>query len=236
MWNTRIIFVLLPVFCLICISTSAQNLESRLKEHYVGKAVEIKLPVPHAKSPMLVYPRRENMFDLKLWEMKLEKAGLGLEPGVIAVIKDVELDNREVMFTLIGVGFEYPTFEIPVTTLSEKIWDHGSGKIKFKSDRPIAEESNPITTINTWLSNVAIAKYLISEDELSEEIQREIKDKIISRGMSRKAVYIVLGDPAEILKELKENVLIEAWIYEREDFTSLMVVFHDGRVEIIKEF
>ena len=45
-----------------------------------------------------------------------------------------------------------------------------------------------------------------------------------------------MGEPSEILRDLRQGVLEEAWFYEKDDFTSLMILFRDGQVALIKEF
>ena len=77
---------------------------------------------------------------------------------------------------------------------------------------------------------------LVTGDDLPPEMQTAVRNGVILAGMNHKAVFLALGEPMEILRELRQGGLDEAWLYEREDFITLMVIFRDGLVTTIKEF
>lgn len=231
------LFVISSMLFLFCQGMPAysQDLESRLTEHYVGKPVVVRIPIPDDKQTMLVYMDKEEKFDKGLYEHKLKRVGIGLEPEVVAVIKEVKVNNKEMTFHFIGVGFELPDKEFTTQLLDKNIIGQGAGKVRFKFNQSI-DESTQIDTVNSWLSLIVSTRALITDEGLPEAVKVAIKENKVVTGMNRKAVYLSLGDPSEVLRELKDGSLIEAWIYEKEDFSAQMIVFNNGRVVSVTEF
>lgn len=231
----RVIPLIALMFLLPFAPVFAQDLATRLKEHYVGKVVMAKVPLPE-NSPLIMYPEREDRFDNELLRLKLDRAGIGLEPGMFAVIKSIELDGREIDVRLVGVGYDLPGQRIADDLLDAKILQQGSARIRILPKTALADVSDPIGTLNGWLADLVSIRTLASDNDLPEEIRAAIATKNVIAGMNHKAVYLVMGEPTAVLRELRVGRLEEAWLYEREDFSTLMVFFVDGRVELIKEF
>lgn len=226
------------IFCVTVFAAgqSSQDMKEQLNQHYVGKPVMVKVPLPPANAPLLLYPEKEKNTDLALYKLKLEKAGIGLEVGTIAIIKELDIRENEITFHLIGVGEEYPSGNISPELLDEKIWGYGGARVRVKLETPLEQVENPLTLLNNTLSIVVTTKSLVSLENIPAEFREAVKAGVVGRGMNRQMVYLIMGDPSEILREFKDDVLKEAWLYEKEDFTTLMILFSDGRVTQIKEF
>jgi hypothetical protein len=226
----------LITFVLFAAPAQAQSLEDRLRTHYEGKFVQVKVPLPAEMAPLMVYPQRKSMFDAPLYMLKVDRIGIGLESGAIAMIKKLSVSSKELTFDLVGVGFELPLGGFPPDLVDEKVWNMGSGRIRIVLDEALSDDPTLIKQINGWLSPLLATRPLISDDDLPPEIQRAVRGGIVMAGMNHKAVYLTLGEPTDVIRELQQGVLHEAWIYERQDMTTLMVLFRDGLVTVIKEF
>jgi hypothetical protein len=215
---------------------AAQDIDSRLKDHYIGKPVVVKLPMPDEKQIMLLYPERDDVFDQALYKLKLERVGVGLYPGMIALISELDVDRDEITFHFVGMGYEGPLGTIPTEILDNKVFGEGSARVKMKLPRNLSEIENPVTTINGWLSTIIGTRTLVTSEDLPEPVRIAIGRKEVTTGMNRKAVYLSLGEPTEVLRELEGTTMIEAWVYDKEDFSSIVVIFENGRVVEKREF
>lgn len=214
----------------------SQSFEQRLKVHYIGKHVVVRLPLPHTRGLLVIHPDKEPAIDKPLYALQIKKGGLGIEAGVFAVIKEIKLSRTDITFELIGVGYELPPGAIAPEFLDEDIWGHGSARIRIKRVKSLSGDQVALSEINRWLSEVVETRALVSAEDLPEEMQEAIRKGIIHAGMNQKAVYLALGWPSDVIRELKDGVILEAWLYEREDFSTLMVSFRDGLVTVIKEY
>ena len=227
--------IVLLLLLVAATSLEAQDLQILARDHYVGKTVIARMPFPDDKSIMVLYPEKENLFDKELYRLKMERVGVGLEPGDLAIIKSVEVDGTDVTFHFIGAGDILPNGKIPPEMLDKDVWGNGGAKLKIKGGATLKNSNSKLTTINKFLSIVCETKALTSADSLPKAMQAAIKAGVVETGMPKKAVYLMLGDPTDVIKELKGDLLREAWIYEKEDFSTLMIIFHDGKVYLIKE-
>ena len=223
---------------LVCFAASlrAQDVEWVLRDHYVGKYVVVKIPLPTTRNPLQIYPERANRLDIPLYSLKIERDGAGLEPGEVAIIRNVEVDRREVTFELVGVGFEMPPGSVAVDLMREVIWGQGGSRLTLVFEEPLNLGESLISDINRGLSAAVNTRALVSDDGLPPEMQEAIRNGIVTAGMNHRAVYLTLGEPTEILRELRDGSLFEAWLYEREDFTTLLVLFREGLVSVIREY
>ena len=221
---------------LVCSPVFGQDFKERLQSHYEGKFVEVKIPLPDNKTPVIFFPQRKNVYDAPLYDLKIEKMGIGLEPGQIAMIEKVDVRMREYTFDLVGLGYDLPLGSIPRELISEKSWQLGSGRIRIVIDNAPDSFAEAVKKINEWLSPLISTRSLATAEDLPEEMRKAIDSGIVIAGMNHKAVYLTLGEPSEILRDLERGVLHEAWLYERPDLLTVMVVFRDGLVTLIKEF
>jgi hypothetical protein len=227
----------LVLFVLIFTSTliSAQDLETTAVKHYVGKTIVARMPMPDDKSTMVIYPDRDMPFDKELYRLKMERVGVGLEVGDLAIIKSVSVDGNDVTFHFIGAGDIIPNGKVHPDMMDKDIWGRGGAKVKIKGGNILKASKSKLTTLNKCLSIVCETKALATADDLPAAMQEAVKVGVVEAGMPKKAVYLMMGDPTDIIKELRGDLLVEAWIYEKEDFTSIVIIFHDGKVYLIKE-
>ena len=214
---------------------SAQNVSSVIKNHYIGKPVQLKLPVPEG-TPMLVYPQREDKLDSALYQLKISRGGVGLDVGAYAVITEVDVRNNELTFELVGVGFDPPPSGLPPSMFTREIWDAGSGKVRLMLEESLPSGDDLLPTINTWLETVVSTRTLVTDHGLPPDMREAIRGGIVTAGMTALAVYLTVGDPHDIVRELNDGNLDEAWLYYREDFSTLMIYFRNGVVINIREF
>ena len=230
--------LLIFTLVLVCsaVALRAQDLEWVLRDHYIGKYVVVKIPLPTARNPMQIYPERAARLDVPLYGLKIERDGVGLEPGEVAIIRNVEIDRREVTFDLVGVGFEMPPGRVAVDLMREVIWGQGGSRITLVFEEEPSPGDGLISEINSGLSAAVNTRALVSDYGLPPEMREAIRNGIVTAGMNHRAVYIALGEPTEILRELSDGRMLEAWLYEREDFTTLLVLFREGLVSVIREY
>ena len=220
---------------LVSAFASAQSASDVIRNHYVGKPVQLKLPVPEG-TPMLVYPQREDKLDTALYELKISRGGVGLDSGSYAVITKVDVRSNELTFEMVGVGFDPPPAGLPTSMFTKEIWDAGSGTVRLMLDDPLPSGDELLPTINTYLSTLVSTRTLVTDHGLPPDMQEAIRHGIVTAGMTALAVYLTVGDPHDIVRELNDGNLDEAWLYYREDFSTLMIFFRNGVVINIREF
>ena len=220
---------------LISASASAQSAKDVIRNHYIGKPVAVKLPVPEG-TPMLIYPQREDKMDSALYELKITRSGVGLDAGSYAVITEVDVRDDELTFEMVGVGFDPPPSGVPLSMFKKEFWDSGTGKVRLMLDEPLPKGDELLPTINSWLTSVVSTRTLVTDAGLPPDMQEAIRNGIVTAGMTALAVYLTVGDPHDIVRELHDGNLDEAWLYYREDFSTLMIFFRNGVVINIREF
>ena len=182
----RIALVIIAL--LIAAPVQGQSLEERLRGHYQGKFIEVKVPLPAENAPLIVYPHKERKYDSALYRLKIERIGVGLEPGAIAMIKSVDASSKEITFDLVGVGFQLPLGGLPEDLVDQKVWEMGGGRIRFILDEPLESQGDFISQINRWLSPLVSTRSLATDDDLPPEMRDAVRAGIVAAGMNRKAV------------------------------------------------
>lgn len=220
---------------LVLAVSSVAFAQDGIKEHYLGKSVQLVQPVPKS-IPLIVFDRDGSKFDAALLKLKFERAGTGLEAGLYAVITEVRIDGNQVLFKLVGTG-EYPAPPgLPVEAIDEEIWGWGAGVVGIELRTPPARLEQPISYINRLLSHVVTTRNLLSSEGLPEHFQQAIAKGEIIRGMNQRAVFLVMGAPDEVLRELEGEIISEAWLYREDDLSTVAVLFRDGVAYLIKEY
>ena len=236
MKKTVILIILIAATYAPAVSAQNESITTKLKDHYIGKPVIAKIPLPEDKQPMILNIGRDDLLDKRLYKLKLERVGVGIDTGMVGIIADVEARKNELMFVFVGVGYELPSGEVPKALLDDDVFGQGGARIRIKAGKDLKDETDLIKSVNEWLANVVNTRSLVSMDDLPDAVKEAITTGDVLTGMSRRAVYLSSGEPTEILKELKDGGIHEAWIYDREDFSCRAVLFVDGRVTRVKDY
>jgi hypothetical protein len=207
----------------------------QVEDHYIGKTVQVLQPLPD-EIPLMIFDRPGVRLDTALMKLKFQRSGIGLEAGVYAVITNVEISGNEIRFELVGTGATPPPAGIPASAFDEAVWQWGSGRIAIEMQKPISSYTTPITSINDLLSTVVTTRELVSAEGLPQHFQQAIAKGEIIRGMNQRAVYLVMGAPDDVITELEGDIISEAWMYRKQDLTTVSVLFRDGIVFLIKNY
>jgi hypothetical protein len=222
-------------FATMLLLFAALPLSAQIDEHYKGKTVQVLMPIPK-NIPLAVFDRDDSPFNVDLMKLKFERSGMGLDAGIYAVITDVDINGKEIRFRLVGTGEVAPPSGTPVEVFDPEVWNWGSGTVAVAMREDVNSLSEPITAINKVLARVVTTRELLSSEGLPDHFREAIRKKEVMRGMSQKAVYMVLGAPDEVLRELEADSIREAWLYRNEDLSTVSIFFRDGIVFLIKTY
>jgi hypothetical protein len=75
----------------------------------------------------------------------------------------------------------------------------------------------------------------IYSETLPPEIQEAIKEKKAREGMDREQVMLAMGRPENKIRETKDGMELEDWIYGKPPGKITFVTFHNNKVTKVKE-
>ena len=236
---------------------------ARLKAHYVGKVVTVKMDLPRTDGGY-VFINDDELDTIGLAKslqgtaaLGVETGGVGIPHGADVVIRDVKLKTKYVQFFLgTSTGAEWGKV---VNTLSgHESTPHAGSKaepisgsvvvvlrgakrsrslgISTKNARPLEPADLSIESLNRSLSQVVDTRPLASVEGLPPDQQEAIEGGDVIIGMPKQAVFMALGEPSQRQTELSGDDVNERWLYETETLETILVHMTNGVVTEVKRY
>jgi hypothetical protein len=184
-------------------------------------------------------------------ERELRKNGQSIEAGKVVTVTNIAFDDDKVEIELDGGGKNKKSFldriQVGVgtgTTTAPVGRDDKTAKAKgskvilrFSKKVPAAltadqlkESLSPVLDFNKHnFMKTGI-------DALPPEFQQAVKAKEARIGMDRSTVIMALGRPNNKIRETKEGVYSEQWVYYQHGYKALFVTFEDNVVVAVKQY
>ena len=181
----------------------------------------------------------------------LRKNGQSIEPGKVVTITDIAFDdsrieieldgggkNKKSIFDRIQVGVGMGNTTTPVGRDDKTAKAKGSKiVVRFPKKVPPALTANALKEILNPLLDFNKQTFMKTGlESLPVEFQEAVKAKEARIGMDRSTVIMALGRPDNKIRETKNGIYNEQWLYNLRGLRTLFVTFEDNVVVQIKQY
>ena len=219
---------------------------ARIIREMVAEYGTAKVIIPRSKKPLAV--DKEGKYDEDEWGDAMDKFGPAARLGDLVQITKVEFKKDAVVLELnhgIKGGRKWwhrvqvsgATNRGSTLGAGQSVYAPGGTKLALVFDGEISElEPDEIKKILQpvldFEQRSATELYM---EKLPEKFQEAIKAKRVLRDMDRDMVLLAKGRPDRKVRDIKDGIETEDWIYGRPPGNITFVTFEDGKVIKVKE-
>jgi len=203
-----------------------------------------KILLPRSKKA-LAFPSN-GKFDKTEWDQAAKTLGPAARVGDLIQVTKVDINKDEIVFEING-GMKgghkwYDHVQVGMGTQTAPI--RGSNTpapggttiaLKFEKSVPALEASD----IKKMLAPILDFEKRSATEQLVEtlppEVQAAVKEKRAIEGMDREQVLLALGKPRTKVRETKDGVDTEDWIYGLPPGKVTFITFANGKVSRVKD-
>ena len=185
---------------------------------------------------------------------QIKKNGRSIEPGRVVIVTNVELGDRSIVVELDGGGknkksiFDRIQVGVGPGTINpqqnpdkDKTKQAKGSKVTLKFAQKVPSDLTPERLkelLNPVLDFTKSNFLRTGIDALPPEFQEAVKAKEARVGMDRSTVILALGRPDDKVREVKDGVEFEDWIYNQRGNRKTYVTFdlNDNVVVSIREY
>lgn len=204
-----------------------------------------KILIPRSKKALEI--EEDGRYRQEEWDKANNKNGVAARAGDLVQFTKVKIGDSEIEFELNGgmggrkwyqgleVGMGNTGRTVPVA--SQGMNSPGGSKLllKFPKDDPprtVAEVHELLSTVFDFNQRSATEQYM---ESLPPEVKEAIEEKKAIRGMDRDQVILALGKPQRKVRETKDGVELEDWIYGQPPGKIIFVTFDGNEVVEVRE-
>jgi hypothetical protein len=185
-------------------------------------------------------------WDKQAWLDAAREHGPAARTGDLVQVTKIEIEGDKLVFTING-GFKggrkwYERIEVGMGSRTTPIAQGqsnapGGTTIALLFNRQIpsisaAEVKKLLAPILDFEKRTVTESYV---ESLPPETQAAIKEKRAIEGMDREQVLMALGRPVRKVRETKDEVELEDWVYGQPPGRIVFVTFDEGKVVKVKE-
>jgi len=213
-----------------------------------GEFSRAKIALPAGKKPVQLEAGKP-LNEAQLKDL-IARNGISVNPGDTAQITKMSFGNDQIVFEINGGGKRkkrwYNRVEIgvgpttrPISRPSEPgLEPHGCAIVlKFPQSVPevtSVELKQHLSALLDFSGQRTAAAMWI--ESLPKEFQEAIKNREAKVGMTEEMVFTAVGRPDRKVRELREGVEEEDWIYGNPPSKVTFITFRDHKVVRIQEF
>jgi hypothetical protein len=209
--------------------------------------VSLKVPLPINKTGLVVNSNGD--FDWKKNEDESARAGQFIAPGITVQVTGIAINDDRIVFEVNGGGKKKKKRFLervqvgagggtrPIATPTVQAPPEGSYvTIKFEKVVPNLTPDKVKEILSSVLdfSKKSATKTFI--ESVPDEFKEAVKSKQAAVGMDKELVLATLGRPLKRIREKKDDVQTEDWIYGERPQKVTFVTFLDGKVISVKEY
>lgn len=204
----------------------------------------MKVPLPRSKKALTV--TAAGSWDKSQWDAAGKEHGPAARAGDLVQITKVEIDGNRLVLEING-GFKggrkwYEGVQVGVGGTTRPISTNqsvapGGSVIELRFDGPVpplkaAEIKKILAPIMDFERRSATESYV---ETLPEPVKAAIKEKRAVEGMDREQVILALGRPEHKVRETKDGLELEDWIYGKPPGKITFVTFHGNKVIKVRD-
>lgn len=204
----------------------------------------VKVPLPRSKKALTI--TSAGVWDKAQWEAAGKEHGPAARKGDLVQVTKVEIDGNRLVLEING-GFKggrkwYEGVQVGVGGTTRPISTNqsvapGGTTLELKFDGPVpplkaAEIKKLLSPIMDFERRSATESYV---ESLPEPVKAAIKEKRAVEGMDREQVILALGRPEHKVRETKDGLELEDWIYGKPPGKITFVTFHGNKVIKVRD-
>jgi hypothetical protein len=212
-----------------------------------SELVSLKVPLPINKTGLVVNSNGD--FDWKKNEDESARAGQFIAPGITVQVTGIAINDDRIVFEVNGGGKKKKKRFLervqvgagggtrPIANPTVQAPPEGSYvTIKFEKVVPnlTPDQVKEILSSVLDFSKKSATKTFI--ESVPDEFKEAVKSKQAAVGMDKELVLATLGRPLKRIREKKDDVQTEDWIYGERPQKVTFVTFLDGKVISVKEY
>ena len=205
----------------------------------------VKAPLPRSKKA-LEYDS-EGTYDKKAWEVVGRELGPAARVGDLVQVTKVDIESEKIVLAInggfnsgkpkwhqriqIGMGGQ----SVPLSQGQSNAPGGTSIALLFHGPVPAVKADQikkMLAPVLDFEKRSAAQTYM---ESLPPEIQQAVKEKRAVEGMDRDQVLLALGRPVRKVREVKDGVETEDWIYGTPPGKIVFVTFNGNKVIKVKE-
>ena len=243
MLRARLLLFLAATALLADKLTSDQRIE--ILRGMLSEYATAKTYLPKSKKPLPFKSTGE--FDKSEWQELGKQLGPAARPGDLVQVTKVDIDDDKIVFEINGGAKGkrkwYQNVEVGMGNRTTPINSQqntaapGGTTIALVFDKPVpalqaSELKKMLVPILDFEKRSATEQAV---ESLPPEIQTAVKEKRAIEGMDRDQVIMAIGKPRTKVRETKDGVDEEDWIYGQPPGKVTFVTFANGKVARVKE-
>ncbi|MBI3895564.1 MAG: hypothetical protein HY313_06505 [Acidobacteria bacterium] len=226
------------------------NPESRMAilRKLTAEYATLKIPLPRGEKGLIMKSSGE--VDEKSLKQEITQQGTAISPNVLVQITNIEFKGKKILFEINGggkrktkwyehieVGMVGSTYPIGTNPNKTNTTPTGStitlvlpGKVNTLTAEQVQQYLLPILDFNPVTPLQAIGR------PVPPEFQEAIEAKRAVVGMDRDMVLAALGQPNRKVREEKDGIEQEDWIYGMPPMKVIFVTFEGEEVVNVREY
>jgi hypothetical protein len=243
MLRARLLLFLAATALLADKLTSDQRIE--ILRGMLSEYATAKTYLPKSKKPLPFKSTGE--FDKSEWQELGKQLGPAARPGDLVQVTKVDIDDDKIVFEINGGAKGkrkwYQNVEVGMGNRTTPINSQqntaapGGTTIALVFDKPVpalqaSELKKMLAPILDFEKRSATEQAV---ESLPPEIRTAVKEKRAIEGMDRDQVIMAIGKPRTKVRETKDGVDEEDWIYGQPPGKVTFVTFANGKVARVKE-
>jgi hypothetical protein len=203
-----------------------------------------KAPIPRSKRPLEYLST--GSWDKAKWDSLMKELGPAARVGDLIQVTKVTIEDDRLVLEINGGGGSgkkwYQRVEVGMGTSTTPVSQSGTNApggtviaLKFEGKTPAlkaAEIKKMLAPILDFDRRSATESYV---ENLPEPVKAAIKEKRAVEGMDRDQVILALGKPENKVRESKDGMDYEDWIYGKPPGKITFVTFNENKVIKVKE-
>lgn len=199
--------------------------------------------IPKSKKPLVV--QDDGRYDQAAWDAANNKNGVAARSGDLVQFTKVKIEDNSITFELNGgvggrkwyQGLEVGTGTRMTRVANQRISAPGGSNLvlRFSKDDPprtVEEVKDLLSGIFDFNQRSANEQYM---ESLPEEVKAAIEEKKAINGMDKDQVILALGKPKRKVRETKDGIELEDWIYGEPPGRIIFVTFDGEEVIEVRE-
>jgi hypothetical protein len=219
--------------------------KTELVRGLMAEYATVKVALPRSKKPLEI--ATSGSYEKSQWADAMQQNGPAARAGDLVEITKVDIENNRIVLEInngikgkhrwwhnvqIGMGSQTS----PVVNDQNSNAPSGTS-VALVFDKPLqgvkaADVKKMLQPVLDFEKRTAAQNYV---ESLPKEIQDAIKAKKVLVGMDRDMVLLAKGRPESKLRESKEGIETEDWIYGKSPGTITFVTFEGNKVIRVKE-
>lgn len=202
-----------------------------------------RILIPRSKKPLTI--EEDGRYDQEVWEAANNKSGVAARTGDLVQFTKVKIADDNITFELNnGVGGRkwYQGIEVgmgnrtaPMANQAVMAPGGSNLTIRFPKDDPprtVEEVKELLSSVFDFNQRSATEQYM---ESLPEEVKTAIEEEKAINGMDRNQVTLALGKPRQKVRETKDGIELEDWIYGMPPGRIIFVTFDGEEVVEVRE-